>query len=77
MFLNEVMQETRKICTTENGPILATLENLPFLNDKFINFFLIPVAQMYQNESAPIFYYPKSKNYCFKLLKIAVLQPPD
>ena len=48
-----------------------------FLKVKFINFFLIPVAQMYQNESAPIFYYAKSKKYCLKLLKIAVLQPPD
>ena len=40
MFLNEVMQETSKICTTENGPIWATPEYLPFLKKKFINFFL-------------------------------------
>ena len=34
-----------------------------FLKVIFINFFLIPVAQTYQNESAPIFYYAKSKKY--------------
>ena len=61
----------------ENGPIWATPENLPFLKMRFINFFLIPVAQMYQNESAPIFYYAKSKKYCLKLPKKAVLQPPE
>ena len=77
MFLNKVMQETRKICTTENGPIWATPENLPFLKMKFINFFLIPMDQKYQNESAPIFCYAKSRKYCLKLLIIAVLQPPD
>ena len=44
---------------TENGPISATPENLPFLNVRFINFFLIPVAQTYQNESVPIFCYAK------------------
>ena len=48
-----------------------------FLKMKFINFFLIPMDQKYQNESAPIFYYAKSKKYCLKLLKIAVLQLPD
>ena len=44
----------------ENGPISANSENLPFLKVRFINFFLIPVAQTYQNESAPIFYYVKT-----------------
>ena len=48
----------------ENGQISATPENLIFLKVRFINFFLIPVAQTYQNESAPIFYYAKSKKYC-------------
>ena len=61
----------------KNGPISATPENLPFLKVRFINFFPNPMAQMYQNESAPIFYYAKSKKYCIKLLKIAVLQPLD
>ena len=60
MFLNKVMQETRKICTTENGTIWAAPKNLPFLKMKFINFFLIPLGQKYQNESAPIFCYAKS-----------------
>ena len=53
------------------------LKIYPLLKVRFINFFLIPVAQTYQNESAPIFYYAKSKKYCLKLLKIAVLQPSD
>ena len=48
-----------------------------FLKMKFCYFFLIPMDQKYQNESAPIFYYAKSKKYCWKLLKIAVLQPHD
>ena len=61
----------------ENGPICATPENLPFLKVRFINFFPNPMAQMYQNESAPIIYYAKSKKYCLKLFKIAVLQPLD
>ena len=43
----------------------------------FLNFFVAYMVQKYQNESAPIFYYAKSKKYCLKLLKIAVLQPPD
>ena len=59
------------------GTFEPPLKIFLFLKVKFINFFLIPVAQMYQNESAPIFYYAKSKKYCLKLLKIAVLQPPD
>ena len=44
----------------ENGPIWDTPENLPFLKMKIFHFFLIPIDQMYQNESAPIFYYAKS-----------------
>ena len=44
----------------ENGPISATPENLPFLKMKIIIFFLIPMYQKYQNESAPIFCYAKS-----------------
>ena len=59
------------------GTFEPPLKIFLFLKVKFINFYLIPVAQMYQNESAPIFYYAKSKKYCLKLLKIAVLQPPD
>ena len=59
------------------GTFEPPLKIFLFLKVKFINFYLIPVAQMYQNESAPIFYYAKSKKYCSKLLKIAVLQPPD
>ena len=31
-----------------------------FLKMKFIHFFLIPIGQKYQNESAPIFCYAKS-----------------
>ena len=43
-----------------NWRIWATPENLPFLKMKFIHFFLIPMDQKYQNESAPIFCYAKS-----------------
>ena len=59
------------------GQFQPPLKIFLFLKVRFINFFLIPVAQTYQNESAPIFYYAKSKKYCWKLFKIAVLQPPD
>ena len=59
------------------GQVEPPLKIFLFLKVRFINFFLIPVAQTYQNESAPIFYYAKSKKYCWKLFKIAVLQPPD
>ena len=59
------------------GQVEPPLKIFLFLNVRFINFFLNPVAQTYQNESAPIFYYAKSKKYFLKLLKIAVLQPLD
>ena len=39
MLLNKVMQETRKICTTENGPIWATPKNLPFFKDEIYQLF--------------------------------------
>ena len=42
------------------GQFVPPLKIFLFLKVKFINFFLIPVAQMYQNESAPIIYYAKS-----------------
>ena len=58
------------------GTFEPPLKIFLFLKVKFFNFYLIPVAQMYQNESAPIFYYALSKKYCSKLHKIAVLQPP-
>ena len=44
----------------ENGPIWAIPENLPFFRDENFYFFLIPIDQKYQNESAPIFCYAKS-----------------
>jgi len=39
MFLNEVMEETRKIYNSENGPIWATPENLPFFKDEILLLF--------------------------------------
>ena len=75
MFLNEVMQETRKICTSENGPISATPEIFLFLKVKIFNFLLIPMDQKYQNESAPIISYAKCTKNCLKLYNIADLQP--
>ena len=53
------------------------VKNKAEMKMRFINFFLTPVAQTYQNESEPIFYYAKSKKYSLKILKIAVLHPPD
>ena len=41
---------------------------------KFICFFLIPMYQKYQNESAPIFCYAKKYKNCSKHLNIADLQ---
>ena len=46
------------------GQFEPTLKIFLFLKARIINFFLIPVTQTYQNESAPIFYYAKSKKYC-------------
>ena len=43
------------------GQVEPPLKIFLFLKMRFINFFLIPVAQTYQNESAPIFYYAKTK----------------
>ena len=59
------------------GQFEPPLKIFLFLKMKFIHFFLIPMDQKYQNESAPIFYYAKSRKYCLKLHKVAVLQPPD
>ena len=40
-----------------------------FLKMKFIHFFLIPIGQKYQNESAPIFCYAKSTKTAQNSLK--------
>ena len=40
MFLNKVMQETRKICTTENGSIWATPKTLPIFKNEIYQLFL-------------------------------------
>ena len=42
------------------GTFEPPLKIFLFLKMKFINFFLIPMDQKYQNESAPIFCYAKS-----------------
>ena len=42
------------------GQFEPPLKIFLFLKMKFINFFLIPLGQKYQNESAPIFCYAKS-----------------
>ena len=52
---------------------MATPENLPFLKVRFINFFLIPVAQTYQNESVPIFCYAK----CTKTAENSIIHIAD
>ena len=59
------------------GTFELPLKIFLFLKMKFINFFLIPMDQKYQNESVPIFCYAKSAKDCLKLLNIADLQPPD
>ena len=71
------MQETRKICTTENGSIWATPENLPFL--KYEIYHLFPYScgsKVPKWKCAHILLCKKYKN-CLKLLNIADLQPPD
>ena len=42
------------------GKFQPPLKIFLFLKMKIFHFFLIPIDQMYQNESAPIFYYAKS-----------------
>ena len=59
------------------GQFEPPLKIFLFLKMKFIHFFLIPMDQKYQNESAPIICYAKSTKNCLKLIKIDVLQPPD
>ena len=77
MFLNEVMQETRKICTTENGSIWATPENLPFLKYEIYQLFPYSCGSKVPKwKCAHILLCKKYKN-CLKLLNIADLQPPD
>ena len=56
-----------KLCKKEGksalqkmGQFEPPLKIFLFLKMKFINFFLIPMDQKYQNESAPIFCYAKS-----------------
>ena len=46
-----------------------------FLKVRFINFFLIPVAQTYQNEIAPIFCYGISTKTNEKDLKYLIYSP--
>ena len=77
MFLNEVMEERRKICNSENGPIWATPENLPFLKyEIYLLFSYSYGSKVPKWKCAHILLCKKYKN-SIKLLKIADLQPPD
>ena len=77
MFLNEVMEETRKIYNSENGPIWATPENLPFFKDEILLLFSYSYGSKVPKwKCAHILLCKKYKN-SIKLLKIADLQPPD
>ena len=58
----------------KNGQFEPPLKIFLFFKIKFIHFFLIPVDQKYQNESAPIFCYVKSTKKSLKLPNIADLQ---
>ena len=77
MFLNEVMEERRKISNSENGPIWATPENLPFLKyEIYLLFSYSYGSKVPKWKCAHILLCKKYKN-SIKLLKIADLQPPD
>ena len=76
-FWMKLWKKQGKSTIQKMGQSEPPLKIFLFLKMKFCYFFLISMDQKYQNESAPIFYYAKSKKYCLKLLKIAVLQPPD
>ena len=77
MFLNEVMEERRKICNSENGPIWATPENLPFLKyEIYLLFSYSYGSKVPKWKCAHILLCKKYKN-CLKLLNIAEIQPSD
>ena len=77
MFLNEVMQETRKICTSENGPIGGTPKNLPVFKDETYQLFSYSYGlKVPKWKCAHILLCKKYKN-CLKLLHIADFQPPN
>ena len=68
------MQETRKICTTENGSIWATPENLPFLKNEIYQLFSYSFGPKVPKwKCAHILLCKKYKN-CLKLLNIADLE---
>ena len=69
MFLNEVMQETRNLSTSEKRPIWDTPKKFPFLNIKLINFFLFLWIKSTKMKVCPYFAMQKVQ----KLLKT----PPD
>ena len=77
MFLNEVMQETRKICTSENGPIGGTPKNLPVFKDETYQLFSYSYGlKVPKWKCAHILLY-KMYKHCTKLINIADIQPPD
>ena len=77
MFLNEVMEETRTICNSENWPIWATPENLPFFEDEIYPLFSYSYGSKVPKWKCAHNLLCKKYKNCLKLIKIAVLQPPD
>ena len=77
MFLNEVMEETRKICNSENWPIWATPENLPFFEDEIYPLFSYSYGSKVPKWKCAHNLLCKKYKNCSKLLKIAGLQPLD
>ena len=77
MFLNEVMEETRKICNSENWPIWATPENLPFFEDEIYPLFSYSYGSKVPKWKCAHNLLCKKYKNCLKLIKIADLQPPD
>ena len=51
------------------GQFAPPLKIFLFLKMKFIHFFLIPIDQKYQNESAPIICYAKCPKTAWNFLK--------
>ena len=77
MFLNEVMEETMKICNSENWPIWATPENLPFFEDEIYPLFSYSYGSKVPKWKCAHNLLCKKYKNCLKLIKIADLQPPD
>ena len=65
----EIKVATPQKVKLKMGPFEPPQKFFLFLKMKFIHFFLIPIGQKYQNESAPIICYAKSTKTAWNSLK--------